>query len=121
MNIYYYTRTKRCLQIAEGLAERYGTTAKEIYDYDDYSGRRGYIRAAYQSLLKKTAPINYLLPEEGVIILVFPLWAEGFPPAVRAFINQIGREKIIAVVSSQRTKLRDREGFIAVIDMPSKR
>lgn len=103
--------------IAEGLAQKYETTAREIYDYASYQGRIGYMKAGFASVRKETSTINYVLPEGYPVVVVFPIWAGSFPPAVRSFINQIGRENLILVPTSLSSKLKDREGFKGIIDL----
>ena len=52
-----------------------------------------------------------------MIYLCFPIWAGGFPPAVRSFVQEIGRRRIIAVPTSKSSRLSEPEGFLKVIEV----
>ena len=81
----------------------------------------GFVRGGYFASSKKSLPVTYEKPEEGdEIYLCFPIWAGAFPPAVRAFIDEIGRERIIAVPTSISSPLSDPAGFMKVIEVIGK-
>ena len=110
MQVYYFTRTGRSKAIAEELAERYGTTAREIADDVDWQGAGGYIKAGYKAFRGETLPARYTNPDEKEeLILVFPVWASTFPPAVRTFLEKVGRARVICMPTSIGSKLKDRE------------
>ena len=121
MQVYYFTRTGRSKKVAEELAERYGTRAEEIADDVDWQAAMGYLKAGYESFKKETRPARYNKPTiDEELILVFPVWAGTFPPAVRSFLEREGRAKVICMPTSIGSKLNDREGFIKVIDLVGK-
>ena len=121
MQVYYFTRTGRSKQVAEELAERYETKAQEIADDVNWQGAMGYLKAGYESFKKETRPARYNKPvADEELILVFPVLAGTFPPAVRSFLEREGREKVICMPTSIGSKLKDREGFIKVIDLVGK-
>ena len=121
MQVYYFTRTGRSKKVAEELAERYETKAQEIADDVNWQGAMGYLKAGYESFKKETRPARYNKPvADEELILVFPVWAGTFPPAVRSFLEREGREKVICMPTSIGSKLKDREGFIKVIDLVGK-
>ena len=121
MQVYYFTRTGRSKQVAEELAERYETKAQEIADDVNWQGAMGYLKAGYEAFQKETRPARYNKPAfDEELILVFPVWAGTFPPAVRSFLEREGREKVICMPTSIGSKLKDREGFIKVIDLVGK-
>ena len=121
MQVYYFTRTGRSKQVAEELADRYETKAQEIADDVNWQGAMGYLKAGYESFRKETRPARYNKPTaDEELILVFPVWAVTFPPAVRSFLEREGREKVICMPTSIGSKLKDREGFIKVIDLVGK-
>ena len=121
MQVYYFTRTGRSKQVAEELAERYETKAQEIADDVNWQGAMGYLKAGYESFRKETRPARYNKPTaDEELILVFPVWAGTFPPAVRTFLEREGRAKVICMPTSIGSKLKDREGFIKVIDLVGK-
>lgn len=118
MQIYYFTRSGRSKQIAETLAVRYETTARLIDDHKNWQGKWGYMKAALMAMSGKTPKVEYQKPKpEEKIAVVFPLWAGKLPPAVKTFASEIGREKMICVVTSMGSKLNDRKDFAKVIDL----
>lgn len=121
MQVYYFTRTGRSKKVAEELAERYGTKAQEIADDVDWQGPVGYLKAGYKAFRGEDLPARYNKPDaKDELILVFPVWAGTFPPAVRTFLEREGRAKVICMPTSIGSKLNDREGFIKVIDLVGK-
>ena len=122
MQVYYFTRTGRSKAVAEELAEHYCTTAEEIVDDVDWQGAVGYIKAGYKALIGEVGPARYKKPDDNEeLILVFPVWASTFPPAVRTFLKKEGRIRVICMPTSIGSKLKDREGFIKVIDLVGKK
>jgi hypothetical protein len=121
MEIYYFTRSGRSKQIAEELAYRYGVTAKRIDDGKNWKGPLGFLKAGYMSSRGKSLAASYERPTEGeTVALVFPLWANQLPPAVKTFATEVGREHIICIPTSMGSTLTDRDGFIKVIDLVGK-
>ena len=121
MQVYYFTRTGRSKKIAEELAEHYETNAQEIADDVNWQGAMGYLKAGYESFKKETRPARYNKPTaDEELILVFPVWAGTFPPAVRSFLEREGRTKVICMPTSIGSKLKDRDGFVKVIDLVGK-
>ena len=118
MQVYYFTRTGRSKTIAEELAARYGTKEQLITDDVDWQGARGYLKAGYEAFKNETRPARYNKPAvDEELILVFPVWAGTFPPAVRGFLEGEGRAKVICMPTSLGSKLKDRDGFLKVIDL----
>lgn len=121
MQIYYFTRTNRSKQIAETLAARYGVIAQRIKYGKSWTGAVGLIKACFMSINKKGLPASYPRPaSDEPIILVFPVWADSFPPAVKTFIDAVGRSRITAVPTSLSSTIKDRAGFAKVIDLVGK-
>lgn len=121
MQIYYFTRSGRSQKIAEELAARFAVQANQISDGKRWSGSIGYIKAGYMSATGKPLPASYQKPtDDAPIILVFPIWAGTFPPAVKTFVNEVGRQNITAIPTSLGSTLKDREGFAKVIDLVGK-
>ena len=122
--VYYFTRTGDCEKIASSIASQTGGRCCRIDDRQNWSGAAGFIRGGYYSASKKTLPAYYEKPEEGdTVYLCFPIWAGSFPPAVRTFVEEVGRERIIAVSSSKSSHFAEPEGFARVIEVigPDKR
>ena len=121
MQVYYFTRTGRSKKVAEELAERYETKAQEIADDVDWQGPLGYLKACYKAFRGEDLPARYNKPAaKEELILVFPIWAGTFPPAVRGFLEREGRAKVICIPTSISSKLKDRDGFLKVIDLVGK-
>lgn len=121
MKIYYFSRTNRSKKIAETLAVRYGVIAQRIEDGQSWKGAAGYIRAGFMSATGKSLPAAYSEPtKDEPVVLVFPVWASTFPPAVKTFIDMVGRARIIAVPTSLGSTIKDRVGFARVIDLVGK-
>ena len=122
MQVYYFTRTGRSKAIAEELAERYCTKAREIADDVDWQGPSGYIKAGYKAFRGEALPARYKKPDDNEeLILVFPVWASTLPPAVRTFLEKEGRKRVICIPTSIGSKLKDREGFAKIIDLVGKK
>lgn len=121
MQIYYFTRTGRSKVVAQQLAERYGVQARPIDDGKDWSGAVGWLKAGRMAATRQALPARYQKPDPGErAAVVFPIWADTFPPAVRTFVNEVGRENLICVPTSLGSKLKDREGFVNIIDLVGK-
>lgn len=79
------------------------------------------MRAALGGMRRKSLPAVYEKPGKGEsVAVVFPIWAGGFPPAVRSFADEVGRKNIVAIPTSLGSRLTDREGFQTVIDLVGK-
>jgi len=121
MQIYYFTRTHRSEKIAQELADMHGVPANKIDDGRSWKGIFGFLRAGMLASQKKCVPVQYAPTNENdPIVVVFPLWASNMPPGVRAFVNEVGRKRIICVATSGGGKFADPDGFIRVIDLPGK-
>lgn len=119
--VYYFTRTGRSENVAKFIADKKDVEIFEIKDNINWNGFLGYIKASFQALIKKSVHATYRNPKsDEQVLLVMPLWAGTFPPSVRRFINGISREKITLIVTSTGSKLKDRHGFLKVIDLVGK-
>ncbi|MFI3201905.1 MAG: flavodoxin [Eubacteriales bacterium] len=121
MQIYYYTRTNRSKQIAEELADQYTVTCNQITDDREWGGVLNFLKGGAMASSKKRLTAQFAQPVKGEkIILVFPVWAGTFPPAVRDFIERNQEEDMVAVATSLGTKLKDRECFLEVVELIGK-
>lgn len=103
------------------MAGRYSAKVRKIEDGKNWEGLIGYLKAGYLAATRKSVPATYEKPsEEEPVVLVFPIWAGGFPPVVRSFVNEVGRRRILCVPTSLGSTLKDREGFMKVIDLVGK-
>ena len=97
MQVYYFTRTGRSKKIAEDIAAKHGTKARQIDDHKDWSGKINYMKAGAAAMGGKGIPADYEKPgTNDDIVVVFPLWAGTMPPAVKTFADDIGGDKITA-------------------------
>ncbi len=119
MQVYYFTRSGRSEKIAKELASRYKTDANKINDNKNWNGAINFLKAGAKASKKEKTEIDYKKPD-GEIILIFPVWAGNLPPAVRSFVENYDKSKIIAIPTSLGTTLRERDGFLKVIDLVGK-
>ena len=116
--VYYFTRTGNSEKIAQDIAAQVGGEVRHIDDDKNWKGIIGFIRGGYYASSKKKTDALYEKPGDGdSIYLCFPVWANTFPPAVRAFVDEVGKGKITAVASSGGGGLKERDGFVKVIDV----
>ncbi len=121
MQVYFFTRTNRSEKIAQDIAKANNVTANKITDGIDWSGPIKFLKGGAMSSSKKDVKANYeKVNDNETIVLVFPVWAGSFPPAIRTFVNENSRGNIIAVPTSLGTKLKDRDGFKKIIDLVGK-
>lgn len=121
MQVYYFSRTGRSKAIADQIASRYHTTARMIDDHRNWNGKVNYMKAGAMALSGKTIPIDYIEPDMAdKIIVVFPLWAGTMPPGVRMFVQIVGPENIIAIITSLGSRMKQRDGFKKIIDLVGK-
>ncbi len=107
--------------MAEQLGEVHGISVFQITDELVGEKKASFLKCGAMSSGEKLTDPVYEMPDfDDTIILVFPLWAGKLPPAIRVFLQEIPREKIIAIPTSLGTKLKDRNGFIAVFDLVGK-
>lgn len=105
----------------EELAERYGVIARMIDDNKEWGGKINYVKAGAMALSEKTIPVTYVKPDlTDDITVVFPLWAGTMPPGVKTFAEEVGQEKITAIVTSLGSTLNNRNGFKKVIALVGK-
>ncbi len=110
MQVYYFTRTGKSENIANQIAQSKGLTANKITDNKDWSGKISYLKAGASAAKKELYSVEYTpLDGSGEIILVFPMWAGTFPPAIRGFLEEAKDVKITAVMSSAAVSLKQEE------------
>jgi len=116
--VYFFTRTGDSEKIAASVAAQTGGMTCRIADHRSWQGPFGFLRGGFYASSKKALPAEYEKPQpDDTVYLCFPLWAGSFPPAVRTFIAEVGRGRIIAVPTSMSSHLSDREGFVRVIEV----
>ena len=118
MQVYYFTRTNRSKDVAEEIASHLSVKANMIKDEKKWDGVVNYIKGGALAAMKTTSVISCeAVNKEEKIVLVFPVWAGGFPPAVRTFVNENSKANIILVPTSLGSKIKEREGFSEIIDL----
>jgi len=120
--VYYFSRTGDCEKIAKSIATQTNGSVSRITDNQDWSGIAGFLKGGAASLKRIVVDLNAEIPaiNNDTIYLCFPVWAGTFPPAVRTFIEQVGRENIIIVPKSLGSHLKDQDGFKQVIEIIGK-
>lgn len=110
MQVYYFTRTSESETIANDIAKQNDVKAYKIKDGKDWSGKMNFLKAGAMSAKGETIKSTFHKPSsEGDIVLVFPLWAGSFPPAVRYFVQSIDTKRVTAVVLSAASSLKKSE------------
>lgn len=133
MDIYYFSGTGRSEKIAKELGEFGKVKVNKIDDNIKWSGVKNFLKAGAMSMKQEVVPIEikeieyenkYDISEESNknkdIILVFPIWAGNFPPAVRTFLKDKSRENIIIIPTSLKTVFKDTENFKNTINLIGK-
>ncbi|OON97055.1 MAG: hypothetical protein ATN31_08775 [Candidatus Epulonipiscioides saccharophilum] len=120
--VYYFSRTGDCETIAKSIAEQTQGSISRLTDNQDWSGMAGFLKGGAASLKRMIVDVNFEvpIPNNDTIYLCFPVWAGTFPPAVRIFIEKVGRENIILVPKSLRSRLKETEGFKQIIEIVGK-
>lgn len=91
---------------------------KMIDDSKNWNGKINYMKAGAMAMSEKNIPVTYLKPDmTDDITVVFPLWAGAMPPGVKTFAEEVGQDKITAVVTSLGSMLKKRNEFKKVIDL----
>ncbi|MFI3114593.1 MAG: flavodoxin [Clostridia bacterium] len=121
MVVYFYSRSGRSEAIARDIGKSMKIEVRKIRDNENWKGPINFLKAGAAASKKQTTRIDCEPPEEDTtVILVFPVWAGTFPPAVRSFIKTYNRLEIIAVPTSLGTALRERDYFVKIIDLIGK-
>ncbi len=107
MQVYYFTRTGKCENLANQIAQSKGVTAKKITDNKDWSGKLNFIKAGAAAAKKESYAVEYeALDGSGELIVVFPVWAGTLPPAIRCFLQEVKGAKVTGVLSAAATSLK---------------
>lgn len=121
MQIYYYTRTGRSETIAKALSEQYNTPCHQISDNINHKGAIDFLKCGAAASKKESKKGEYQAPDTDIkIILVFPVWAGGYPPVIRDFIATHRDIGIVAVATSLGTGLKETDGLVAVHNLIGK-
>lgn len=119
--VYYFSRTGTSKKLATEIAEKENAMLHEITDEKNWNGAIGFFKGGMDSTLRKSSISFYTKPGEyDEIFLVMPLWAGTFPPSIRGFLKEVPRERVKLYVTSDGSKLKDREGFISITDVVKK-
>ena len=91
--IVYYSRTGTAQKVAEGLKDKLGCDAERV-TYANKKTPPSFIRACFESVLKKTCAIEGDAGDYAKyarIIAVTPVWASGMSTPIRAFFKKHAR------------------------------
>ncbi|TDX48987.1 flavodoxin family protein [Orenia marismortui] len=88
VDIYYYSRTGNCKEVAERLSKRVDSNLYRIVGKNkNFKGILGWIKGGYYALFNKEVEVNYYQGSSDIICLITPVWAGKIPPTIRKFIN----------------------------------
>ena len=87
--VVYFSRTGKTRAVAGKLAELLGAEIEEIRGTRNYSGVLGFLRGVLDAMRKRTGKLASRHSTEGkkTVIVATPVWANGLPPAVRAYLR----------------------------------
>ncbi len=121
IQVYYYTRTGRSEAIAKKIAEKHCCEAFKIEDDEKWEGVLGFIKGGAKASKGDSTNAVYQKPdEEKDIVLVFPVWAGKYPPAVNSFLKEIDKKRVVLIPTSLKTKFKERDEYKKVIDLIGK-
>ncbi len=110
MQVYYFSRSGNCERIAKEIAKSHNIDAHKIDDGKDWSGKANFIKAGAMSAKREMLPVTHHEIQQGVdVVLVFPIWAGTFPPAIRGFLNNAKDAVVAAVAVSAISSLKEDE------------
>jgi len=89
--VVYYSRTGRTRWAAGKLAGMLGADLEEIRESNDRSGLLGWLGGVKDSLKNKQADLTskHSTQARTMVIVGMPVWADGPPPAVRAYLRGV--------------------------------
>ncbi|OOB80072.1 MAG: hypothetical protein BEN19_06785 [Epulopiscium sp. Nuni2H_MBin003] len=122
MQIFYFTRTGHCENVAHEIAQSYNKTAHKIDDGKDWGGKINFVKAGAAAAKREVLPVTHDSIQNDDIIVVFPIWAGTLPPAIRGFLQNISANNIIAVTLSGTSSLKaaEKELFSKVYEVKGK-
>ena len=123
MQIFYFTRTGNSKKVAEEIANAKGIVANSISDGKDWSGRINFLKAGRSAAKRESLDVEHAeIERDGKIIVVFPVWANKLPPAIRGFMKKNNGTKVIAVALSASSSLNeiDQNNFTKVYEVKGK-
>ncbi len=122
MQIYYYTRTGRSESIAKELARTYNIDYNQIADNISHKGAIDFMKCGAAASKKESTKGEYQDPDAiKKIVLIFPVWAGGYPPVIRDFIDTYNERGIIAITTSLGTGLKEKKGLTEVHNLIGKK
>ena len=87
----FYSRTSTTKKVAQAIADALQSDIEEIHDVKDRSGALGYLGAAKDAVMKRSASIEEPTKdpaEYDVVIIGTPVWAFTMSAPVRAYLKQ---------------------------------
>ncbi len=110
MQIYYFTRTGNCERIAQEIAKSKNLVAFKIDDGKDWSGKVNFVKAGAMSAKRESLEVTHeKIEQTGDVVVVFPIWAGTFPPAIRGFLKNVDNKRVTAVAVSAVSSLGNDE------------
>jgi len=89
--VVYYSRTGKTRWAAGKLAGMLGADLEEIHESSNRDGLLGWLGGVKDSLKKKQADLisKHCTQGRTMVIVGMPVWADGPPPAVRAYLQGV--------------------------------
>jgi len=120
--VIYFSRTGTSRMIAEKIAKKLSVEPVEVTDNRDWDGTLGYIRAARCTMQNKDVAIQ-TRGQIGTVdeyIVVTPMWCGKITPAIRILLQDLPKDKVHLIVSSGGGNLKERDGYLSVLDIMKK-
>ncbi len=110
MQVFYFSRSGNCKRIANSIAESHGVVAHEIDDGQNWGGKIAFVKGGAMAAKREALSVTHeAVAQQGEVVLVFPIWAGTFPPAVRGFLNNVDAARVTALAVSAATQLSEGE------------
>ncbi len=120
--VIYFSRTGTSRRIAEKIAKKLSVEQVEVTDNMDWDGTLGYIRAARCAMKNKDVAIQ-TRGQIGTVdeyIVVTPMWCGKITPTIRILLQDLPKDKVHLIVSSGGMNLKERDGYLSVLDIMKK-
>lgn len=92
--VVYFSLSGHTRQVASEIATRCGADLEAIREHQDRSGAWGYLRSAWQAMLRAAPPIKPAARDPAgyeLVIIGTPIWSFHLAPPVRSYAQQYAR------------------------------
>ena len=117
--VIYFSRTGTSRGIAEKIANKLSVEPVEVTDNKDWDGALGYMRAVKHAMKNSdvTIQLHGQIGEAEEYVVVTPMWCGKITPAIRKLLQEVPKEKVHLIVSSGGMNLKERDGYVSVLDI----